>query len=97
LKIKEYKQEKEPSTKPTFLKPKRNLVLEKSKGCYQSSQKTLANTREKKADTNTIYDFFANLNKALNLSTAGKLIRSFDWRWIVVFSLGLVIGLITIF
>ncbi|MDR2977721.1 MAG: hypothetical protein LBV19_10610, partial [Streptococcaceae bacterium] len=70
-----------------------NLALEKSKDYYQNFQKTLANTRDEKADTNTIYDFFANPIKALNLSTAAKLIRSFDWRWIVVFVFGLVLGM----
>jgi len=69
--------------------------LKNSQGYYGNFANTLANTRTTGADPNHIFDFFAKPLVTKDVTPASKSIaQGFDWRWVLVFIIGLLLGVL---
>lgn len=72
--------------------------VDESKGFFGDFSKTLANTRTKGVNTQNIYNFFATPIATTNVTpkkdTALGAKKAFDVRWMVVFGIGLVAGVL---
>jgi type VII secretion EsaA-like protein len=74
-----------------------SMNLNTSKNYYGNFSHLLANTRTQGADTNAIYDFFAKPIMATDATPAQKELvnaKNFDYRFILVFLIGLFAGMI---
>jgi type VII secretion EsaA-like protein len=73
-----------------------NGDLKNSKDYNSNFATVLANTRSTGANQGKIFDFFSNpiLEKDITPRATGTTVKSFDWRWVIVFLLGLLIGIL---
>lgn len=57
--------------------------------------KVLANTRDQKADKSQLLNFFAQPLNIENITQKNTSVaREFDWRWLIVLSIGVVLGIL---
>ncbi|WP_242359792.1 hypothetical protein, partial [Lactococcus petauri] len=57
--------------------------------------KVLANTRDQKADKKQLFNFFAQPLNIENITQKDASIsRKFDWRWLIVLSIGVLLGIL---
>lgn len=69
--------------------------LKDSKKYFDNFSTVLSNTRTSNVDSNNIFDFFAKPLTATNQTPkVNKLVKSFDWRWVLIFAIGLLLGVL---
>ncbi|WP_228462058.1 hypothetical protein, partial [Pseudolactococcus hodotermopsidis] len=75
-----------------------SLDLSASKEYYDNFSKLLSNTRTQGVDTNNIYDFFVKPIATEDISPKVKavVVKNFDFRWLIVFLIGLLVGMLSI-
>jgi uncharacterized phage infection (PIP) family protein YhgE len=67
--------------------------LKKSKGYANNFSTVLSNTRASGADQSGIYSFFANPLSINDTTPSAKQVQAgFDWRWVLMFVIGLLVG-----
>lgn len=72
-----------------------NSSFNKSEDYNNNFSKVLSNTRSQAADKNQIFNFFAQPFSIKNLTEAVDSIKKeFDWRWLIIFILGLLLGVL---
>ena len=60
--------------------------------------KVLANTRDQKADKSQLFNFFAQPLNIENITQKNtSMSREFDWRWLIVLSIGVLLGILMTF
>ena len=60
--------------------------------------KVLANTRDQKADKSQLFNFFAQPLNIENITQKNtSMSREFDWRWLLVLSIGVLLGILMTF
>lgn len=77
-----------------------NQGVDDSKGFFGSFSKTLANTRTKGIDNQKIYNFFAApimpKNESVRQTKVQDTKKAFDIRWLLVFGIGLIAGILAV-
>lgn len=72
-----------------------NTSLKDSKDYNKNFGKVLANTHSQEADKNQLFDFFAQPLSIKNLtSTLTSVKKGFDWRWPLLLTIGVMIGIL---
>lgn len=60
--------------------------------------KVLANTRDQKADKSQLFNFFAQPLNIENITQKNtSMSQEFDWRWLIVLSIGVLLGILMTF
>ena len=82
-----------------------NDLLNKGEESFKQNQeyntnfnKVLANTRDQKADKSQLFNFFAQPLNIENITQKNtSMSREFDWRWLIVLSIGVLLGILMTF
>lgn len=82
-----------------------NDLLNTGEGSFKQNQeyntnfnKVLANTRDQKADKSQLFNFFAQPLNIENITQKNtSMSREFDWRWLLVLSIGVLLGILMTF
>ena len=82
-----------------------NDLLNKGEESFKQNQeyntnfnKVLANTRDQKADKSQLFNFFAQPLTIENITQKNSSIsQGFDWRWLIVLSIGVLLGILMTF
>lgn len=72
-----------------------NSDLKKSQNYYKNFTSILSNTRTDGVNANTIFNFFAKPLSVKDITPKViSVAQGFDWRWIIIFMIGILIGVL---